>query len=295
MPANTDITIVIVTDEHYVMMLAALLKSIEISHRSSEQIKIYVVEDGVRPESKRCIQETITSPRMQLRWIALADALPPGIKLPADHTSFPLIAYMRLFIGYFLPEGTEKAIFLDVDMLVLTDISRLWNIDLGHHIMAAVQDPLLLTFSNHWGGVKNYKQLGFSADTLYFNSGMLMINVQQWAKENIAQQVIDVVNQNKRFANYPDQYGLNLVLANRWLKLDNRWNYFASGLLPDPYIVHFTTRKPFYRSYNKNAAYQRLFYRYLAQTPWRNTPPVGEARRFAKKLGNVWQKVKKSF
>ena len=294
-PAPSVISVVIVTDEHYVIMLAALLKSIEVNHITTENIDVYVVEDGVTAKSRQCITDTITSAQIRVHWINIKKALPANIQLPADRTSFPVIAYMRLFIPYFVPPAVNKVIFLDVDMLVLTDLSRLWTIELVHYPAAAVQDPLLMTFSNHWGGVKNYEALGFAADTLYFNSGLLVINTRQWEQKQIAQQVIDVVNQNKAYANYPDQYGLNIVLANQWLKLDNRWNYFASGLLPDPYIIHFTTRKPFYKSYNKNSAYQQLFYRYLNLTPFRNARPVSELHRFGKKLGKVWQKVKLSF
>ncbi|GAB2699476.1 glycosyltransferase family 8 protein [Mucilaginibacter koreensis] len=295
MQTPSVISIVIVTDEHYVIMLAALLKSIEENHITTENIDVYVVEDGVTAKSKQCIADTITSAQIRVHWINISEALPANVQLPVDRTSFPMIAYMRLFIPYFIPPAVSKVIFLDVDMLVMTDISRLWTIELGQYPVAAVQDPLLMTFSNHWGGVKNYKALGFTPGTPYFNSGMLVINTKQWEQEQIAQQVIDVVNRNKAYANYPDQYGLNIVLANRWLKLDNRWNYFASGLLPDPYIIHFTTRKPFYKSYNKNDAYQQLFYKYLKLTPWHSAQPVSEFRRFGKKLSNVWQKIKLSF
>ena len=41
------ITIVTVCDNHYTVMLAALMKSIEVNHSSGECIDIYVVTDKV--------------------------------------------------------------------------------------------------------------------------------------------------------------------------------------------------------------------------------------------------------
>jgi lipopolysaccharide biosynthesis glycosyltransferase len=292
--ANT-IPVVVVTDEHYVIMLAALLKSIELNHKSGEKIDVYVIADGVKKSSRKKIRASVSEDMFSIIWISMEDTIPPGVKLPLDRTSYPVTIYLRLFIQYIVPKDTQKALFLDVDMIVLEDVSKLYNQNLGGNVIGAVQDPRLLTFDNSWGGIMNYKELGFAPDTKYFNTGLLLINTQEWAKQNLAQKVIDCINDNIKFANYPDQYGFNVVMANKWLELDTRWNYFASGDLEKPYLVHFISRKPFYTSYEYNPQYKELFYKYLKLTEWRNAKPIGEVDRYFKKLRNIWVKVKKKF
>ncbi|EHQ24736.1 glycosyltransferase family 8 protein [Mucilaginibacter paludis] len=293
--SSNVIPIVVVTDEHYVIMLAALLKSIECNHKSGEKIAVYVIADGVKKSSQKKIQTSVDPAMFSITWIRMEDTIPAGVKLPLDRTSYPVTIYLRLFIQYIVPKETTKALFLDVDMIVLEDVSKLYDQDLGDKIIGAVQDPRLLTFDNSWGGIMNYKELGFAPDTKYFNTGLLLINTQKWAEKNLAVKVIDCINDNIKFANYPDQYGFNVVLANQWLELDPRWNYFASGDLDHPYLVHFISRKPFYTSYEYNQNYKNRFYQYVKQTEWRNAKPIGELNRYFKKLHNIWAKIKKKF
>jgi len=292
MPQNA-IPIVVVTDEHYVIMLAALLKSIEMNHKSGEHINVYVIADGVKKSSQKKIHASVDTGMFTINWIKMEDTIPAGVKLPLDRTSYPVTIYLRLFIQYIVPKDTQKALFLDVDMIVLEDVSKLYNQDLGDNIIGAVQDPRLLTFDNSWGGIMNYKELGFAPDTKYFNTGLLLINTQIWAEQKLDQKVIDCINDNIKFANYPDQYGFNVVLANKWLELDTRWNYFASGDLEKPFLVHFISRKPFYTTYEYNPQYKELFYQYLKLTEWRNAKPIGEVDRYFKKIKNIWIKIKK--
>ena len=293
MSITNTIPVVIVTDEHYVIHLAALLKSIELNHKSGEHIAVYVIADGVKQRSQKRIAASVDAEMFSIHWIKMQDTIPPGVTLPLDRTTYPITIYLRLFIQYIVPPHTQKALFLDVDMIVLEDISKLYNHELGQNVIAAVQDPRLLTFDNSWGGIFNYKELGFAPDTRYFNTGLIIFNMPKWTEGNCAQKIIDCINDNIKYANYPDQYGFNVVLANQWLELDSRWNYFASGDDEHPYLVHFISRKPFYKSYSYNPKYKELFYKYLKLTEWRNAKPIGEMDRYVKKLKNVILKVKK--
>jgi lipopolysaccharide biosynthesis glycosyltransferase len=295
MSLTNVIPIVIVTDEHYIIMLAALLKSIETNHRTNEKITAYIIGDGIKLNSQRKIQESVNPQMFNITWLKMAAVIPSDVKLPLDHTSYPVTIYLRLFIHKVVPKHTQKALFLDVDMILLDDISKLYHQDLGENVIGAVQDSRLLTFDNPWGGVTNYKDLGFAPDTKYFNSGMILFDIKKWETQNLAQRIIDNINQNINYANYPDQYGFNITLANQWQQINPLWNYFASGTLNNPYAVHFISRKPFYSSYDYNPLYKELFYRYLEQTCWCAAKPTGELNRYFKKLTNVYQKVKKKF
>ena len=285
------LTIVVASDNHYIVMLAALIKSIEAHISKNQKINIYIIENQVKKSSIKRLHNSINSDITTLFWVKSSEIIPQGTKLPMDKSSFPLTIYLRLFIPYFIPKEIEKVLYLDIDMIVRRDINELFDTELQKNIVAAVPDPKVKTFDNSWGGVKNYKELGFPADTHYFNSGLLLMDTKKWRDADITKKTIDCIEKNKEFANYPDQYGLNIVLANQWFELDSRWNHFATIDYPDPYIIHFVQRKPIYTSYNYNKEYKQEFYFYLSQTAWRKFKPIGETRRYFKKVKNIMEKV----
>src|ERR1700744_709073 len=110
------ITLVVVSDDHYVILLAALIKSIEENLSSGTKVDLWIVEDGITSNSKRKMQASINPQITTLYWKNIND-ITHGASLPKDKSSFPLNIYARLFIPYFIPASIEKVLYLDVDMI----------------------------------------------------------------------------------------------------------------------------------------------------------------------------------
>jgi len=286
------ITVVTVCDNHFAVMLAALFKSIELNHLTEERIDLYIVEDGMSNANKRLVSHTIEDPKLAIHWLAMKEVVDIQ-KLPLDTSTFPLNVYTRLFIPHFLPESCKKAIYLDVDMIVRKDLSELWHIDLQGRIIGGVLDRAE-SVGTSWAGISNYKELGIAADTGYYNSGLLLIDLQQWRRSKLTEEVVAAIIRNKQYANFPDQYGLNVVFANKWCTLDPNWNTYAFKEIKDPYIIHFIGVKPIYSSYNNNLEYKREFFEYLSKTGFKNYKPKSNYVRFLKKLYNLVEKKIKS-
>ena len=285
------LTVVVATDNHYIILLAALIKSIEANLATDKNIDIYIIEDNVSQANKIKLQQSVNTNITTLIWKDMAGVIPDGIKLPLDRSSYPLNIYMRLFIPYFIPQEIETVLYLDVDMIVQKDITTLFENDLSNYVVAAVLDPRIITFDNSWGGVLNYRELGLPGTTRYFNTGLLLMNTKKWREQNVTEKIITCIDTHKKFANYPDQYGLNVVLANQWLELDPLWNHFSTiDATEIPFLIHFVERKPIYKAYNFNADFKKIFYSYLNQTPWKNFKPIGESSRYIKKIKNILNK-----
>lgn len=286
------IAIVCVCDNHYSVLLAALLKSIESNHKSGEKLEFFVVEDGIAVKNREKATKNLNVETTIVHWLPLADCIPENATLPVDNSSAPLNVYARLFIPHFLPKHIKKIIYLDVDMIVLGEISDLMKIDLAGNITAAVQDQFIQIVSR-WGGVSNYEELGIAEDNKYFNSGLMVIDLEKWEKADITKKVIDCISRNKKLLLYQDQYGLNAVLYADWLPLDPLWNRFAYSEEERPYLIHFTGRKPIYKSYEFSEKYKVIFYSYLRMTGWKNFKPIGESSRYLKKIVNILNKFPK--
>lgn len=282
---NNAITIVTVCDNHYAVMLAALLKSIEVNREGKDPIDLYIVDDGLNNESKKKVSESTNQEVFNLIWLGLEDVIPDKSKLPLDSSTFPLNVYIRLFIPHFIPQSLERVLYLDVDMIVETDIAGLWELDMGGKVIAGVVDRSG-TVSSRWGGITNYKELGLAPETKYFNSGLLLMDPKKWREQNVTERILSCVNENSQYAGFPDQYGLNVVLANQWFELDSRWNSYATSDGTDPYVIHFIGVKPIYTSYDLNQDYRIRFFYYLGLTQFSGFKPISNNFRLLNKLYN---------
>ncbi len=291
MTSPDSIKIVVASNNHYALLIAALIKSIELNHKTPEKIDLYIIDDGISSSSRDKIRASASPEMVTMHWFKTRDAVPTDIVIPNDKSAFPITTYLRLFAPQILPKGTKRYIYLDVDMIVLEDISKLWNSDLKGNIIAGVQD-LCETAGSEWGGIPNYKELGIAPETLYFNAGMMVVDQEKWVEANITNRVIQAIQDNMKSVNFPDQYGLNVVLANKWQPLDKRWNNFAIVDVDQPFLIHYLDIKPFFKTYNGLPKYQEVFYKYLRLTPWKDHQPISGNIRTAKK---VISKLKKIF
>jgi lipopolysaccharide biosynthesis glycosyltransferase len=290
MTKNNNISIIVASDNHYAILIAALLKSIGENHKTGEHIDFYIIDDGISAESKKKLASIPDPAIITLKWFKSKDIIPADITIPIDKSGFPLTAYMRVFAPYVVDQQLDKLIYLDVDTIVQDDISKLWGLPLGDYVIGAVLDPGK-TLDCAWGGVPNYRELGLTADTPYFNSGVLLINPKQWRAEGISAQIINALSKYHEHVKMADQYGFNVVFANKWLKLDPKWNWFAHQEDENAHIIHFLDIKPIFKSYNSQEVYKTEFFRYLAMTPWKNFKPISGSKRTLRKITN---RVKKA-
>ncbi|WP_231459349.1 glycosyltransferase [Pedobacter sp. Leaf132] len=287
---NNRISIVLVCDDYYAILLGAFLKSIELNHKTEEIIDVYIVDDNISAKSKRKIIESLNSDKMKLNWMLMKDIIPENIQLPLVSNSYPINTYIRVLIPYFIPQHIDKIIFLDVDMIMLEDISKLWNIDIGNKIIGAVSDTIGPIVKTIGAGIENHVELGLDANEKYFNAGLIVINVDKWKAEKITEKTFEAINNNKKYAALGDQYGLNISLIGQWYHVDPLWSCFSVNTIKKPYLVHYFNIKPIFKDYSYN--YREEFFYYLNQTAWKGFKPKGKISRKIKKVKNLIQKAK---
>ena len=288
------ITIVTTSDNHYVILLAALIKSIEVTNSSKSSIDIYVIDDNIKDINKRKITSAIKDQNINVIWKDIKSVIDPSVKLPTDKSVFPLNTYARLFIPYIVPKETEKVLYLDVDMILIKDVLELWKTDMSSCMIAGVRDRAPIV--SHWMGIINYKELGLDPETKYYNAGLMLLKPKEWRDNNITEKVLSCIKQNISYTHYGDQYGLNVVFANSWFELDPRWNCFADSDITDPFLIHFIVTKPLYTSYSFNKDYKNKFYEYLKLTAWRNYKPQKDTMESFKQLKNkIFRKIVRFF
>ncbi|MGI8504904.1 MAG: glycosyltransferase family 8 protein [Hassallia sp.] len=296
---SQPIVLVCAADNNYAMPLAVTVRSALTNIKSNRKIALFIIDGGISQTNKRKIIKSLNSEQIDISWVQPDNTLFEELLLTRHLT---VSSYYRIFIPELLPKKFDKAIYLDTDMVVTGDLEELWKIDVGDNYVLAVQDDNQLYISNS-DALKTYEKLGIPLDYKYFNSGLLVMNLEKWRSENIGKKIIECM---KREHLSNDQDGLNAVLAGKWQELHPKWNQMPriyeysswkdspfpelvyNELLHQPHIIHFTcTPKPWYAGLRSECTHPKkdLFFQYLDVTDWsgwRDTIWRRIARKFMK-------------
>ena len=181
--------------------------------------KITVFHCDMSPESQRILKAhnnenfTIEPRNVQEELNKLKELLPNSFH-------FSIASYYRFFIEPLYPE-LDKAIYLDGDLIIVDDISKLYNIDLGNNLLGAVNEqncflmPLMTAYTEQVSGIDPHK---------FFNSGVLLMNLNEIRKFGILNRFVNLVKTYNFETPMADQDYLNNICRNRVKLLPNGWN-----------------------------------------------------------------------
>lgn len=235
---NEPIYVATSTNQAYLPYAAALAHSLARSCNPTTRIELTIMHAGLSEADQRKVEHAANG--MAIRWVSIDADRYRHWGLPID----PLVLkphYFRCALAHVYPISTHRVIYLDADTLVVDDLTPLWNWPLARQPIAAAGDlmSLLRDAISHW------YEIGLDGDAPYFNSGVLVIDLAQWREERIGERVMQRCQADRhrllirnRWPQH-DQYGLNVVLQNRWTRLDKRWNHFPERRSTRPGIIHF--------------------------------------------------------
>ena len=273
--------VVCAADNNYAMQLAVMARSAIDQLERDRNLRLFIIDGGITERNKAKIVRSLDPRRCSLTWLQVAPEA--QIKGPTlRHVT--AAAYLRLLIPELLPDSIHKAIYLDSDLIVHADLGKLWDMPIADYPLLAVQE-FKIPYVSSANGLANYQEIGLSPDCQYFNSGVLVFNLNAWRSRQLKQEMIAYIAQYGHLFHACDQEVLNAVLANQWQALDPRWNQtpeiykfssweaspFSEEVFyqakTDPYIIHFaTTSKP----WNSREIYPAndLFFEYVDRTAW---------------------------
>ena len=160
-------------------------------------------------------------------------------KRNANYTPFALL---RLLIGE-VPSIEGKVIYLDVDTMAYGDVKELYDIDMEGYELAACRDYL----GKFW------------INPRYFNSGVLLMNVDLMRKTDMFKKVINMVLTKHLF--FKDQTALNRCVTHlKYFPDEFRFNE-QRKVKPNTVIKHFCQGIkwfPFFKVYNADKRYKLI-------------------------------------
>ncbi|EMF0503620.1 glycosyltransferase family 8 protein [Enterococcus hirae] len=250
MNRRKEIAIVSSCNTKFVPHLAALFVSVLENSDPKVFVRFYVIDDNIDNESKQLLRFSVKNSRMntEVEFLKINKKFFENV-VTSDR--IPETAYYRIAIPeLFRGKNVEPLLYMDCDMITVKDVTPLWDLEFNGAILAAVEDA---------GFHQRLEKMEIPAkSTRYFNSGLMLINVEKWLEQDITKKVLTFIEENPEKLRFHDQDALNAILHDRWIPLHPKWN--AQGYImakakkhptpqgekeyeetrKDPSIIHFS-------------------------------------------------------
>lgn len=258
-------------DVNYMKYMLVAARSI-ISNNFESCITFHLVYSDLSESNKEFIRKTLEEDCK----VFFYDGKGLNIDIKSSNNRYGLAALYRLFLAQLLPNNIKKVIYLDCDLIVNSDLHELWEYNLEASYLAAVV--------NLCG--KACVEVNLKPSE-YFNSGVLLINLDLWRKTEFSQEILKFMIAHENKLKYLDQSAMNKILEKKWIKLPLMWNVQSDTYaylhkpnsfysteevifaLQNTKIIHFTgPRKPWhYYSFHPCKNFYKIQYSKVFDLP----------------------------
>jgi len=223
-------------DNNFVRPMGVSMTSI-INNNPHEKIIFHVFIDFIDEENKNKLKLFALNNNATV----IIYLINPAIFEDFSYTNhFAKATYNRLLMPKILNGLVSKIIYIDADIQCFGSLNELSNIHFDNKIAAVVNDITIVR--QRQSAFLNLK------GSSYFNAGFMFINVPNWNKENISSKTMDIAFKNRDRFNWQDQDALNLVLDEKCIYLDKRYDYLLDlkykniSIPTDTVFVHYVGR-----------------------------------------------------
>lgn len=275
---HQDVHIVYITDENYIYPTQVSAYSAIKNKCPQSTYYFHIIVDGVNPHKAAQAFNPLASETVHFNIVPQKRAVDIDFSDYLKHISAS--ALLKFIIPTALP-NVDRAIFLDSDTLVTKDLQTLFTTELGDNLAGAVADIGITTQHAY------LENLGYKED-VYYNAGVLLLDLAKMRQYNIPQQLNTYV-QNNRHLVFWDQDAYNIILK-KHIKtlpyiyncapilhlndnpLPNFWHYFTKRIKRrkpsiSPFMNLYASELPFfYRNTFKDVA---IFHYFGVAKPWK--------------------------
>lgn len=222
------INLVLACDDNYAQHAAITLMSAYEKSKNKSNIESFVLDGGISKDKKEKIQRSIEQYGGKVSFIKIDE---DDYKDMYTSYQYSQAIYYRLALPNLL--NKKKCIYVDCDLLFLDDIEKLWNINLNGHPVGAIEDIGLTTSKKRF--LEKQKSIGLKAGSSYFNSGVVIMDLEQWREKSYSSLAMELAANND-FTSH-DQDVLNKLFMDNWEQIDLRWNVIPPITYMYPKII----------------------------------------------------------
>ena len=262
MKESNIIPIFFAVDNSYIPFLAVTLKSIIDNASDYNTYLIKILYTNISEKNMQEIKKYQSS-KFDIEFVNLTYYIDKVKDKLYTRDYYTKTTYFRLFIPDLYPQF-DKAIYLDADVVALTDVAELYNQDIENNLVAAVPDEAVMNIPEFQGyvekvvGVVNYKN--------YFNAGILLMNLDELRKFKFQEKFLYLL-ETVKYAVAQDQDYLNRLCKGRVKILDAVWDKMpipSENIATENIkIIHYNLS---YKPWHNETLYQEFFWKYAEKT-----------------------------
>lgn len=214
-----EVPIFFAVDDNYIPFFGVALKSLMENSSKEYKYEVKVLYTSITSSNMEKMKKYECS-NLKIEFVDLTEKITDISHKLYTRDYFSKTTYYRLLIPDLYPQY-EKALYLDSDIVVLDDITKLYNTDIGNDLLAAAPDDVIQTievfreYSEKVVGVSNYRN--------YFNAGILLMNLTALREFKFKEKFLYLLGTIK-FSVAQDQDYLNRLCKGRVKLLPKTWN-----------------------------------------------------------------------
>lgn len=269
--------IIFITDNNFSMPTGVAIQSLFYNRDKNSVYNIHVICNSVEEYNR----EKLLKLQASNFNIDLVDVSETELHQKFVKENFPvsISATFKFFLPELFPNLT-KALYIDGDLIIQSNLLKLYFTDISGVYAGVVKDYHALTFK---GDV--WKRLGVRFEA-YFNSGVMLLNLEKMRNDHITEKLVEYRLNGINY--YMDQDALNVVFGNSVKYLNFNYNmtmtnwrnktiedlaeYYALPMVDDKYdylrnadIVHFASSDKPWVYYNTH--YADVWFYYFLLSP----------------------------
>ena len=267
--------------QHFTVALASILTNSNATDYYN--INVLVNENGLTKENKNKIKTLHKIRNFNLKYIKINETLFKNFPLHLSHIR-SLSTYYRFILTDIAP-NIDKALYLDCDLVINSDLYFLWNTDISNFYAAGVEDC-------HWLNIEHKLNLGLKPNEPYVNAGVLLLNLKKMRQDSIKEKFFHNLKKIKNKIKYDDQDVINYTFKGKIKLLPPKYNllvWFSYAMregwrtsynwyemvegTQNPAIIHYAGETKPWNINEENQQWQhpnwKLYFKYLLLTPYK--------------------------
>ena len=189
---NKDVNIFFSCGERYVPFFGVALQSI-VSHASKARnyIARCLYTNNISEEFKNRLIDTYSRDNMSVEFVDVSEKIKDYESKFHTRDYYTKSTYYRLFIPELYPE-LDKAVYLDCDIVLLDDVAKLYDEELGDDFVGAVPDESVQLIDEF--KLYSEKRIGVESYRRYFNAGVLLLNCKKLREIGFESKFISLID-----------------------------------------------------------------------------------------------------
>lgn len=261
------INVAFTIDNNYPIYTLLVINSILKNNTSNSDYTFYIVENNLSFLNKIKMKRYVEKRKQKIEFINInTDKIDKGKWFYGFSKRITSIAMVRILLPEIMPANVDRVLYLDGDILVLKDLKELYNTDMEGKAFAMAPN------------ISDYKSVKiFSIGKTYYNSGVILMDLNKCRKEKVTAKMLKFVNNNFKYFIYdkkghksflyPDQDLINIVMKDNIKTLSKKWNaQYIYGCciwkFDDSGIIHYIGPQKPWGFYNFSDEFIKAYFKY---------------------------------